>query len=91
MAVWIYFAFCNVPSVAAIPVVGLQRQYLVYEVIVFMTRTLALVAGAIAGKPMVAVVLYSVSSAALNLSLILLVHIHLRRNSQGGEIPTHAH
>jgi O-antigen/teichoic acid export membrane protein len=79
LAVWIFFGFCNVPSVSVLTVSRHQKQFLIYEVIQFLIRVISLVVGAITRKPIVAIMLYAVTGSALNLALITLVHILLYR------------
>jgi len=80
LALWMYFAFCNNPAQAAIPVIRFQKQFLIYEIILFATRILALGVGGIAHKHELAIVLFAVSGAALNLYLIVLVLTQLYRS-----------
>ncbi len=79
LAVWIYFGFCNVPSVSVLTVLKLQKQFLIYETVQFLTRIISLGAGVILGKPIISIILYALTGSALNLSLIAMVHIFLYR------------
>ena len=47
LSLWLYMGFINVPTVQAIPILGLQGHLLVYEGILSVMRTLALLAGAV--------------------------------------------
>lgn len=71
MSVWMFFAFLNRPSVAAIATLGLQAQFLVYEVISVVLRLAALYVGFVLfASDLMAVALFSLVGAVLNLALV---------------------
>jgi O-antigen/teichoic acid export membrane protein len=72
-AIWLYFAFLNRPSVAAIPVLGLQGFFLIYELVSVATRAGALAIGFnIFNSDLYSVKFYSIAGVVLNIFLILL-------------------
>lgn len=81
LAVWLYFHFLNAPSIQALPVLGLQRPFLVYEVVAVFVRVASLMVGAlIYDSASVAVALFSVTGAVLY--LVLIVWVLLRSGGQ---------
>lgn len=81
LALWLYAAFMNRPSVAAIPVLGLQGAFLVYEMISGTLRVAALIGGFLFFKSdIVAVALFSLSGLLINLLLIVFT-LHSARGS----------
>lgn len=72
ISVWLLFMFINSPSIKALPVLSAQRYHLLHTVISLITRLVALYIGAhIFQSDIVAIALVSVSSAILNIILIL--------------------
>lgn len=72
LALWSYFGFMNRPSVGAIPVLGLQGLFLIYEAASVAFRAAALIAGFIVyDSALVAVALFSLASVVLNAFLII--------------------
>jgi len=73
LALWLFFAFINRPSVASIPVMKVQGHFLVYEILSVVLRIIALVAGFYLFKDdMLAIILFSIAGVLLNASLIIL-------------------
>ncbi|KKO46815.1 hypothetical protein WG68_02395 [Arsukibacterium ikkense] len=71
MALWLYAGFLNRPSVAAIATLSLQGFFLCYEIISVLLRAAALVVGFVLfNSDIIAVMLFSLVSVALNLFLI---------------------
>lgn len=71
MALWSMFGFMNRPSVSMIPLLGIQGQFLIFEIFSLLTRTIALFVGFYTfNSDTLSVMLYSITSAALNLILI---------------------
>lgn len=71
MALWVFAAFLNRPAVSAIPVLGLQDRFLLYEIISTMVRFGAIYIGFVLFKSdLASIILYSLASVVLNLSLI---------------------
>lgn len=74
LAVWLYFAFINVPSVKAIPLLGLQGLFLIYEVVSIALRTGMIVLGAAIFKSeLLSLALFSSAGVFLNLFLVIWV------------------
>ncbi|RDI60003.1 lipopolysaccharide biosynthesis protein [Microvirga subterranea] len=67
LCLWFYFAFIAAPSFHAIPVLGLQGHFLVYQIAVLALRAGALAAGAIYfGNDVLAIALLSIVGAVVN-------------------------
>ncbi|MDD9205763.1 oligosaccharide flippase family protein, partial [Georgenia sp. 10Sc9-8] len=80
LSLWLLTAFINRPSVAAIPVLRLQRAYLGFEVISTVLKVSSLLLGfVLIGDDLAAVAIFSVSAAAANLVLITVVVRAARR------------
>jgi len=74
LALWLYFNFVNAPCVQAVSVLGLQRQFLVYETVSTCARVSGLALGArLLGDALGAVTLFSVAGALLYTVLIVWV------------------
>jgi O-antigen/teichoic acid export membrane protein len=72
LAVWLYFSFINVPSVQAIPLLGLQGQFLAYELVVITLRAASLAFGALVlESDVAAIALFSTTGALVNIWLIV--------------------
>lgn len=73
VALWVFFMFINQPSVRALPVLRAQSFHLKFTIITLITRIAALFIGYYLFKSdLVAIALFGVSGAALNLLLILI-------------------
>jgi len=71
LSLWLLTAFINRPSVATIPVLSLQRGFLVYEITSVIARVSAIVLGVyLFQSDVVAIALFAVVGVALNLFLI---------------------
>lgn len=71
LALWLFFAFVNRPSVAAIATLGEQGFFLIYEIVSLGLRAAALYVGfRLFNDDQMAVALFSAVGAALNLYLI---------------------
>lgn len=71
LSVWLFFGMINSPSVSSIPVFGLQRWFLGYEIISVTLRAIAIYAGFFYfSNPLVAVGVFSIVGAILNIYLI---------------------
>lgn len=80
IALWLFVVFVNNPSIMALPVLQAQRFHLIYTVFTIMIRALVLVIGSyIFESDLVAVALFGVSGALLNLFLIGIVLFLSRR------------
>lgn len=77
MAVWLYFAFINVPSVQAVPMLGMQGQFLIYEAVLLAVRAGTLAYGALVLQDEVmALIMFSIAGSVLNLLLVTWVISH---------------
>jgi O-antigen/teichoic acid export membrane protein len=76
LALWIYLNFINRPSVAAVPVLGLQKGLLIYEFFSTGTKVIALYTGFILFKDdKISIALFSIVGAIAYLLLITWVII----------------
>ncbi len=73
VAVWMVFALAARPVISAIPVLGLQKVFLVFEIIFLPLKFLSLYLGVFLNGPAISVALYSVISSAFYVLLFLLV------------------
>jgi O-antigen/teichoic acid export membrane protein len=72
LALWLFTAFINRPSVAAIPVLNLQKHFLIYEIISIVLRVTALMIGFyLIQNDIIAIMLFSIAGVILNSSLIV--------------------
>lgn len=79
LSVWLLLGFANRPSVAAIPVLSMQRFFLIYEIMSIVVRTGALLIGAYIYKDaLLTIALFSISGALLNTYLISTVLFNLK-------------
>jgi O-antigen/teichoic acid export membrane protein len=91
LAIMLYFNFINIPSVQAIPLLGLQGQLLVYEIVVVILRVASLAAGMLVlGSDLAAIALFSTTSAVMYVWLIAWVILRsgrrLRQAVQCGRV-----
>lgn len=74
LSAWLFFGYINKPSIAAIPVLGLQAGLLVYELFSTASKVLALITGYwLFDSAMLAIALFSASGALAYLCLIVWV------------------
>lgn len=72
LALWVYFAFINVPSVTAIPVIGRQRIFLAYEIVYSFIKATAIIGVAfITSDEVKAIAAYALVGMGANLILIM--------------------
>lgn len=71
MAPWLYMVFVTSPLIAFCDASGAQRVYTLYNVVLFVSRLMALGAGFLLGSLMAAVALFSAASALSWLWLLL--------------------
>ncbi|EEG77496.1 lipopolysaccharide biosynthesis protein [Dethiobacter alkaliphilus] len=84
MALWSFFAFVNKPSVKTLPVLSEQKFHLNISVISIVARSVGLLVGAyLLQNDLVAVILYSLAGAVVNIILIA-VTIHKSRHFDRG-------
>ncbi|MDL2192668.1 oligosaccharide flippase family protein [Cobetia sp. LC6] len=80
LSFWLYFSFMNRPSVAAIPVLSMQRTFLNYEIISVTLRLSSMLAGYyLFDSGVIAIALFSIIGAFLNISLILMVFVNMNK------------
>src|SRR5699024_7487860 len=71
IALWLFFAFMNRPSVRSLPVLSAQRFHLIYTVFMLVTRLGVLALGYyIFASDIIAVALFGITGAILNFGLI---------------------
>lgn len=77
LSLWLFFAFINRPSVAALPVLKLQGFFLGFEVVSFITRIVALYIGAnVFESELATIICFSIASATINALLIGCTILH---------------
>ena len=81
----LFFHFINSPSVAAVPVFGLQRGLLIYEIVATALKSVALGAGVLVyDSVLVSIALFSGVSAASYVVLIAWVCVEVYRKEREG-------
>ena len=70
LIVWWFATFVSQPSIMLVPVFGLQRAYLLYEIVVAVLRAAAIGFGWLMGDPLTAVIAYAIVSAIVTVALI---------------------
>jgi O-antigen/teichoic acid export membrane protein len=89
MAIWIFFALMNVPSVVSIPVLSLQSYYLGYEILTTTLRVTTLVAGLLLFEnEIVAIIAFSTVGALMNGLLIIFVIFQSNRRVRSSIVAT---
>ncbi|WP_404413645.1 oligosaccharide flippase family protein [Vreelandella aquamarina] len=74
MAIWLFFGLLNRPSVVSLPIFNMLDMFLVYEVVSVILRAIAVYVGlSFYGSAYAAVILFSLTGALLNFSLIFFV------------------
>ncbi len=76
--VWLFFDFLRKPCLPIVEIFKWQKQYLNYEIIVILLRVIVLIAGSFYFEPIIAIALFSIVSAIMNLVLIITT-IHMLR------------
>jgi O-antigen/teichoic acid export membrane protein len=80
LAIWMYFAFINKPSIIMISVMGWNRFFFIYEFVGLVIRVLCLVFGYyLFDSDLMSVALFSMAGVLLNISLIIYVGIYSKR------------
>ncbi len=83
LAIMLYSSFVNVPAVQAIPVLGLQGPLLLYEIVAVGLRIASLALGALLlQSDLLAIALFSMIGAMLNIFLILWVILSSGTNTR---------
>jgi O-antigen/teichoic acid export membrane protein len=86
LSLMLFFNFINRPSVAAVPVLGLQRGLVIYEIFSTGSKILALYLGFVVfGSDQVAVALFGILGAAAYIALIAWVMLAARNADAGTE------
>lgn len=79
VALWIFFMFINQPSVRALPVLRAQSFHLIFTIFTLITRIAALYIGySLFKSDLVAIALFGITGAILNL-LLILITLYLSR------------
>jgi O-antigen/teichoic acid export membrane protein len=73
VTIWMVLSLAARPVISAIPVLGLQKTFLVFEIIFLPLKFLSLYLGVFLDEPAISVALYSVISSAFYVLLFLLV------------------
>lgn len=73
VAIWMVFSLAGRPVISAIPVMGLQRAFLVFEIIFLPLKLFSLYVGVYFDGAPITVALYSVTSSVFYIFLFLLV------------------
>ncbi len=73
LVVWLLFVFCNLPSVLFARLVRLQREVLVFNIVLLIARVSALMIGGTYLTALQTVALFSGVGGVMNLALIVLV------------------
>ena len=72
LALWIFFGFCNIPSVKAIPVLSAQLFLLIFSILTLIIRLATLAIGSfVFMSDKIAIALFGISGAVLYIVLIL--------------------
>lgn len=80
IALWSFFGFINRPSVRSLPVLSAQQFQLIYTIVMLIVRILALGAGYYIFKSdLIAIALFGISGALLNIGLIFITNIISRK------------
>src|SRR5690606_18606068 len=80
MSLWLFFMFINRPVVVAIPILGLQKGFLIYEIITTFLKIIALVSGVyLYDSPLIAVAMFSIMGVISYIYLILWVILKAKR------------
>lgn len=75
LSLWLFFALINGPSIAAIPILNLQKWYLIYEITSVIIRFVIIFSFSFYyNDALLTVAMFSLSSAMLNLYLIYKVN-----------------
>lgn len=76
LSIWLFFGYIGRPTIAAIPVLGIQKGFLVYEIFSTAAKFLAIFVGySLFKSEMYAIALFSISGAISYAYLIIWVYI----------------
>ena len=82
LVVWWFFNFISTPSKRLIPVFGLQRIFLVYQMGFLLCTGLAVSLGAIVGNELISIALFSIVASIFGMSLTLYMFLFAKRGAQ---------
>ena len=83
LSLWLYFMFLNRPAIMALPVLQAQRFHLIFTVFTITVRALVLMIGYyLFNSDLVAVALFGISGALLNVALVAIVVFLAHRYDQ---------
>lgn len=85
MVLWWASYFINPPSVMLIPVFDLQKQHMIYEVLLLLARVGSILLGSFVGDAWTAIAFFSITGMVFNLGLVLFVMRAARRISSRSE------
>lgn len=77
--IWLVFMFCALPANLCARIVRMQRQLLLYNVIVLILRTLVLIVGGLYMSSATTVIMFSLVGAVMNIVLISVIGLALKR------------
>ncbi len=74
ISIWMFVGFINIPSVTSIPILGLEKFFLKYELVSIIARLIGLLyGGLILQDDLLTVIVFSVIGAVLNVFIIFYV------------------
>jgi hypothetical protein len=73
LVLWSLFVFCNLPAVLFARLIRIQRNILLYDLVLLAARVVALVLGGFYLSAMQSIMLFALVGAVMNAILILLV------------------
>jgi len=79
LVVWLVFMFCNLPATLFARIIRVQQKMFVYNIILLILRTSALVAGGMFLSATWTIMLFSVVGAAMNIVFIIYIGILIAR------------
>jgi O-antigen/teichoic acid export membrane protein len=79
MAVWLFFVYLNPPTIVLTQVLRKNHYLLIYDIALFICRSLTLVIGGLNYGPLTVVAAFSLVGAVFNASLIVFMHLVSRR------------
>jgi lipopolysaccharide exporter len=82
LSIYLLFGFINTPSVIMVQLFKLQKQLLVYEIVLLVFRILPFIIGGMLKNVLLSIMLYSLVGAIFNLILVIRITFYLRKNSK---------
>lgn len=74
LCLWWFAGFINPPSVMMIPILGIQRFQLYYEIILAILRVIAISIGGILNNEILSIALFSIIGFILNIYLVIYIY-----------------